>query len=165
MFLLWPNGIQHNNVLLFLSDAAPYMNKAGTAIKALYSKMVHVTCLAHGMHRVAEEIRGKFPCIDKLISRVKQVFLKAPSCTILFKTKFRIFRFRRNPYLRVGEHGSMLLHTTANIFQHFKEIHGVLQLLDSNDAVSIKEAKLLLSENSIEANLVFIHSNCIQIVF
>ncbi|XP_060861780.1 uncharacterized protein LOC132938780 [Metopolophium dirhodum] len=58
--------------------------------------MVHVTCLAHGMHRVAEEIR---------------------------------------------------------------EIHGVLQKLDSNDVVSIKEAKLLLSENSIEANLVFIHSN------
>jgi len=56
IFILWPNGIQHNNVLLFLSDAAPYMKKAGTAIKALYSKMVHVTCLAHGMHRVAEEI-------------------------------------------------------------------------------------------------------------
>ena len=34
-----------------------------------------------------------------------------------------------------------------------------MQKLDSNDAVSIKEAKVLLSENSIEANLVFIHSN------
>lgn len=32
LFFLWPNGIQHNNVLLFLSDSAPYMIKAGTAI-------------------------------------------------------------------------------------------------------------------------------------
>lgn len=63
------------------------MIKAGTAIKALYSKMVHVTCLAHAMHRIAEDIRGKFPGADKLISRVKQVFLKAPSHTMLFRTE------------------------------------------------------------------------------
>jgi len=102
MFLLWPDGIQHNNVLLFLSDAAPYMIKAGTAIKALYSKMVHVTCLAHAMHRIAEKIRGKFPGVDKLISRVKQVFLKAPSRTMLFRTEAPGIDFHRNPYLRVG---------------------------------------------------------------
>jgi len=36
------------------------MVKAGKTIGALYSKMVHVTCLAHGVHRVAEEIKGQF---------------------------------------------------------------------------------------------------------
>lgn len=41
--LLWPEGIQHNSVLLFLSDAAPYMVKAAGAIKAFYSKTLHVT--------------------------------------------------------------------------------------------------------------------------
>lgn len=87
MFLLWPGGIKHNNMLLFLNDAAPYLLKAGTAITALYSKMVHVTCLAHAMHRVAEEIHSKFPGVGKLISRVKPVFLKAPSRTILFRTE------------------------------------------------------------------------------
>lgn len=65
MFLLWSDDIQHNNVLLFLSDIASYMIKAGTAIKALYSKMVHVTCLAHAIHRIVEEICGKFPGVDK----------------------------------------------------------------------------------------------------
>ena len=156
MFLLWPDGIQHNNVLLFLSDAALYMKKAGTAIKALYSKMVHVTCLAHGMHRVAEEIRGKFSRVDKLISRVKQVFLKAPSRTILFKTEAPGIPLPPEPILtRWGT----WINAASYYCQHFKEIHGVLQKLDSNDAVSIKEAKVLLSENSIEANLVFIHSN------
>jgi len=64
MFILWPDGIRHDDVLLFVSDAAPYMTKAGTAIKALYSKMIHVTCLAHGMHRIAEEIRCHFPKVD-----------------------------------------------------------------------------------------------------
>ncbi|XP_025412038.1 uncharacterized protein LOC112684637 [Sipha flava] len=31
--LLWPNGVQHNDVLLFVSDAAPYMVKSASVIK------------------------------------------------------------------------------------------------------------------------------------
>lgn len=61
MCLLYPEGVKHDNILLFVSDAAPYMVKAGKNIKALYSKMEHVTCLAHGLHRVAEEVRRHFP--------------------------------------------------------------------------------------------------------
>lgn len=78
MNLLWPNGILHN-VLLFLSDAAPYMVKAANSLKALYSKMIHVTCLAHAHHRVAEKICGSFKKVDDLISNSNKVFLKAPS--------------------------------------------------------------------------------------
>jgi len=47
MFLLWPEGIRHDDVLLFVTDAAPYMIKAANSLKAFYSKMVHVTCLTH----------------------------------------------------------------------------------------------------------------------
>jgi hypothetical protein len=54
-------------------------------LKFLYSKLVHITCLSHGIHRVAETIRSNFPKIDKLIARVKQIFLKAPSRILLFK--------------------------------------------------------------------------------
>jgi len=54
LYLLWPDGIRRNDVLLFLSDAAPYMVKAGDTLKVLYTKMVHVTCTSHGLHRVAE---------------------------------------------------------------------------------------------------------------
>jgi hypothetical protein len=42
---------------------------------------------------------------------------------------------------------------------YFKEIHGVLSQLDSSAEISIKEAKLLFSENSLEPNLVFIIAN------
>lgn len=55
MGIIWPNGVKHNQVLLFVSDAAPYMVKAVKNIKALYSRMTHITCLAHGLHRVAKE--------------------------------------------------------------------------------------------------------------
>lgn len=87
LFTLWPNGIHHKDVLLFLSDAAPYMVKAAKCIQAFYPKMVHITCVAHGLHRVAETIRGQFPKIDELISNTKKIFLKAPSRIDLFKNE------------------------------------------------------------------------------
>jgi hypothetical protein len=63
------------------------MVKAANSLQALYSKMVHVTCLAHAHHRVAETIRGKFNNVDRLVSNVKKVFLKAPSRLEIFKTE------------------------------------------------------------------------------
>ena len=35
--------------LLFVSDAAPYIVKAGARLKVLYPKLVHLACLAHGL--------------------------------------------------------------------------------------------------------------------
>jgi len=55
MGILWPEGVQHDNVLLFLSDAAPYMVKAGKCINTLYSKCIHLTCLAHAFHRIVKK--------------------------------------------------------------------------------------------------------------
>jgi hypothetical protein len=39
--LLWLEGIRHDDVLLFVTDAVPYMTKAANSLKVLYSKMVH----------------------------------------------------------------------------------------------------------------------------
>ncbi|CAI6356628.1 unnamed protein product [Macrosiphum euphorbiae] len=85
MNLIWPQGVEHNNVLLLVSDAAPYMVKAGSAIQTFFPKMLHVTCLAHALNRVAKQIRSDFPLVDKLISSVKKVFLKCPARINIFK--------------------------------------------------------------------------------
>jgi hypothetical protein len=44
------------------------MIKAAKALQLLYPKMTHVTYLAHALHRVAEEVRGSYPEVDKLIA-------------------------------------------------------------------------------------------------
>lgn len=65
---LWPKCIKHNHVLLFLRNAAPYMVQKKKNLKAFYSKMEHVTCLAHSLHIMNEEIRKYFPKIHVLKS-------------------------------------------------------------------------------------------------
>jgi hypothetical protein len=71
LLLLWPEGIQYERVLLFLTDATPYMKKAAAVLKVIYSRMLHVTCLAHALHRVSEYIRDQFPRVDKLVANGK----------------------------------------------------------------------------------------------
>ncbi|KRZ82536.1 hypothetical protein T08_6973 [Trichinella sp. T8] len=96
---LWPEGIRYENVLLFVTDAAPYMKKAADALKLLFPNMLHLTCLAHGLHRIAEHIRCLFPDVDRLISNVKKLFLKASSRVQLFKEMAPEIPLPPQPYL------------------------------------------------------------------
>ncbi|XP_018497207.1 uncharacterized protein LOC108865052 [Galendromus occidentalis] len=60
--------VHYDRFLIFVSDAARYMGRAAASLKVLFPRMIHVTCLAHGQHRVSEEIRGLFPKVDQLIA-------------------------------------------------------------------------------------------------
>ena len=156
MHLLWPNGVQHDKVLLFLSDAAPYMVKAGEAIKLFYSKTIHITCLAHAFHRIAETVRAGYPKVDKLIANVKKVFSKAPSRIQYFKSIAPSLSLPPEPILT--RWGTWI--KAANYYcEHFEQIKLIVNSFDDNDAVSIKNSKKCLSDQNIEAQLIFIKSN------
>jgi len=43
-------------ILHFISDAAPYMIKNGGALKIFYSNLIHITCVAHSLNCVAEKV-------------------------------------------------------------------------------------------------------------
>ncbi|KAF0706537.1 CGG triplet repeat-binding protein 1, partial [Aphis craccivora] len=153
--LLWPGGIQRENVLLFLSDAAPYMVKAGKALKLLYSKMEHVTCLVHALHRVAEEIRNIFPKVDDLISNVKKIFLKAPYRLQIFKTIAPNIPLPPQPILtRWGT----WLNAVMYYSEHYVLIKQVIMELDREDAISIGKVQDLIADRSLECNLAYIKS-------
>jgi len=61
------------------------MIKAAKALQLLYPKMIHVTCLAHALHRAAEEVCGSNPEVDKLIANGKKIFIKSPLRVQKFK--------------------------------------------------------------------------------
>ena len=52
------------------------MIKVGKASKTFCRKMINLTCLAHGLHRVSEEIRASHSEVDQLISNVKKYIQK-----------------------------------------------------------------------------------------
>lgn len=96
---LWPEGVKRENVLLLVTDAAPYMVKAGKGLQLLYPKMIHLTCIAHALHRVAEEIRGNYPDVDKLIATVKSIHQSSNTCAeIQGNCSFCAFASSTHPY-------------------------------------------------------------------
>lgn len=59
-------------------DAAAYMVKFFSTLKVFYENLINVTCLAHGLNRVAETIRLHFPLVNDFIKMNKRYLLKAP---------------------------------------------------------------------------------------
>lgn len=82
---IWGGDIQFSRVLLLVTDAGSYMISAYKSLSIMYPKLLHVTCLAHGLSRVAEQVRVSYPIVNDWIASVKRVFLKAPSRVRIFK--------------------------------------------------------------------------------
>ncbi|PNF39209.1 hypothetical protein B7P43_G01301 [Cryptotermes secundus] len=155
MKLLWPNGIQRNNVLLLVTDAAPYMKKAAKGLRILYPKMVHITCLAHALHRVAEEVRGHFPDVDRLVSNGKKIFIKAPLRVQKFKQEAPLLPLPPQP---VVTRWGTWLDAVAYYCENYTAIEKMFNGFDSSESTSIKAVKDLFS-TTLAQNLAYIKSN------
>lgn len=118
--------------------------------------MVHVTCLAHALHRVAEEIRNQFPEVDELISCVKKVFLKAPSRVVHFKSVAPEVPLPPSPVLT--RWGTWL--DACNYYcENINVVKTIIDTFDNSDAASIKRAKEILPNNEVTGKLLYIKSN------
>jgi hypothetical protein len=151
--LLWPSGIRYDFVLLYLSDAAAYMVKSAKILNEHFPRMIHVTCIVHGLHRVAEEVRAKFPDVDALISNVKKIFLKCNSRQQLFKDTLDIPLPPQPVVTRWGTWIEAAVYYAEN-FTAIKTF--VCEKLHSEDAVSIRLAQSLFTKDDILNDLLCI---------
>ncbi|PNF19297.1 hypothetical protein B7P43_G07511 [Cryptotermes secundus] len=156
MNLLWPNGIQYERVLLFVTDAASYIMKAGTALKVIFPNMTHLTCLAHGLHRVAETIHANFPLVDKLVSSVKKVFVKAPYRKEAFKAVAPSVSLPPEPILT---RWSTWLCEVSYYTEHLETVRNVVNTFDPESAASIQIAQEVLKNAELETNLSYISAH------
>jgi hypothetical protein len=151
---LWPQGIKYDNVLLFLSDAAPYMVKAGKGIKIMYSKMEYVTCLAHGLHSIVEEVCKYFPKVDQLISNVKKCFLKCPARIQFFRKKAP--NISLPPQTVLTRWGTWL--NAANYYcEHFETLKEIIFGLNREDATSIEKNQDFMDNCDLKNDLLYIY--------
>ena len=150
---MWPGGIEHEHVLLLLIDAAAYMLKAGAAIQTFYPRALHVTCVADGLHRVADFVRIKFPVVDKLIANGKHIYLKAPHRVHAFKTAAPDLPLPPQPCItRWGTWLKAAFYYARN----FDQVSAIIRDLDENDASSIASAQQALSNPEIRPQLAYI---------
>ena len=135
-----PECIPCDKVLLMLSDNASYMVKAAQNLKIFYSNLIHVTCLAHGLNLVAEEIRRNFPHVNDLINNVKKVFIKSPVRVQLYKERLGNIPL---PPLPVVTRWGTWLEAAFFYEEHFEEIKSLITELTDSTSAALEECKRL----------------------
>lgn len=59
--------------------------KTSRSIKALHSRSLYTTCLAHAFHNACEEVRAHFPNADCLIAEMTKSFPEVSKMNRYFK--------------------------------------------------------------------------------
>lgn len=156
MHFFVPDIVPTEKIILMLSDAAPYMVKAGQQLKVLYENLIHVTCLAHGINRVAEAIRSEFPIVNTLISSIKKVFVKAPLRIQMYREKLPNISLPPEPV--ITRWGTWL---NAALFyaKHLKEIKELVLEFSVNSNTCIEKAQSVLKKTELRNQLAFIKAN------
>jgi len=155
MLLLWLEGIQLENILLFVTDAATYMTRPGKIIKILYLKCQQQTFLAPALHRVAEEIRSEFPDVNDLISNCKKIFLNSPYHIQRFKSILPGVPLPLEPILT--RWGTWLLTVNYNC-ENYDGLKSVISELSSEDKICT-DAHRVFEKSNVETNLIYIKVN------
>lgn len=158
--ILYPSGADDEKVLLLYTDAAAYMHRAATLLKVFFPRMTHVTCLAHALHRVAEEVRTNFTEVNQLVSSVKKVFLKAPARVQAFKDKLPDVPLPPEPILtRWGT----WLNAVDYFHSHFEGLRSVILELSRDEAESVRRAQDIFELTKLPGELAYISANYVFI--
>lgn len=154
--ILWPHGGNDEKVLLLCSDAAPYMIKAGKTLNVFFPNLIHITCLAHMIHRLAEKVRELYPNVNTLVGNLKKVFLKAPQRVDVYKEIMPSVPLPPEPVLT--RWGTWI--EAANFCaDHFDDLKIIFQKLEDKTVVSIRKCINMLSLESVKSDLAFIQSH------
>ena len=118
--------------------------------------MVHVTCLAHGLHRVAEVVRRNYPEVNRLISSSKSIFLKAPLRVQTFRDFYSQIPLPPSPV--ITRWGTWLkaaqYHST-----HLEKVTNIVTTYDADEAQSIAECQQVLDNAELNISLSYISAN------
>lgn len=154
---LYPTGIKFDNIRLIVTDAAPYMVKAITTFQSTFAtKAIFLTCLAHGLHRVAENVRLSNPDVDKLVSSIKKFFSKSPSRRVRFAQSTDLPLPPDPVIVRWGT----WLNAVRYYADHFKDLkHYFMNLEDDKKCPIIQKVKDIFTVGDIVGSVAHVASS------
>lgn len=113
--------------------------KAVGVLKLFYYKMIHVSCLANGLYRVAEGVKRLFLIVNNLISSIlKKYFWNDQVVSKYLENNCLIYLYHRNQLSPVDERG--LWCNTEITVKTYKTYFAILLnslMQNVDDAVSV----------------------------
>lgn len=145
--ILFANNIDYNRIKIIISDSAPYMLKFVKNLKKDYNfqNVLHITCVAHSLHRVAECIRAFYSKTNILLKYVK-LYLKSISIQRLFKSTTGL---KLPPKVIITRWGSWLK-AAIYIFENFDKLREYFNLSNLENNTYLKMIRgIINTENFI----------------
>lgn len=122
-------------------------------LKVFFPNLVHVTCLAHALHRVAESVREVAQLTNTVVSSVRKIFVKAPSRVQLYKDLNPGIRLPPEPVLtRWGT----WLNAAFFYAKNFNAVKEVVDKFNPSDAKAIGKAQQVFKEPGLQVELAYI---------
>lgn len=132
------------------------MVKASQNISQLFPRLLHVTCLAHQLHRDCEYIRESYIAVDDLIASGKAIFDKSSARVRGFQKYAPGVPLPPEPVItRCGT----WLNAALYYHEHLEAFQGFVRALNPDKAESIVRAQKQLSSPAIRLQLAAITSN------
>lgn len=155
---VWCNKYSENldKLLLFVADATPYMKASGDILRKTYKNMLHISCLAQELHRVAEAVKDCYPDVSSLISSVETVFYKAPNCLELFQ---EILPNTALPPEVIPARWGTWIQATSYYYSNFNGVKSVIQRLNMGDGVTVSDAYQAFIDPIVQKDLEYIHGH------
>ena len=145
-------GLQLNQLVIFCSDNAPYMMKAGQDLKGVSPRLIHTTCWAHVLHLVSEEIREQLPETDKLVSLMKRALIKCPARKVEFLEYMEKNEGSSSlPPIPVLTRWTTWLHAASFHWAHFTTLQDWVTNTKDNSPVMVQLKNLFRSQSQIVA--------------
>ena len=159
--ILWPEGIKYEKFLVLITDAVNYMKKAGRALKLIYPNLIHITCVAHGLHNLAQYLMKSYKDVNRLVVCGKKIFLKAPNRVEIFKEVLPNTPLPPEP---VPTRWGSWLRGVRYFAQHYELFCQVIKKLKPYDSAFIEEIQELIEKPNLKNELTFIFANfdCLQ---
>lgn len=131
------------------------MLKAGEILKRHYVNMLHVTCLAHALHRVCEFIRDEFSLVNSFVNNFKKILLKAPHRTHLYRQCCPALPLPPQPV--ITRWGTWI--EFCNFYaDHYEALKTFVSRL-SDEAQSISKCKLIMNDPTVYDQLHYIKTH------
>ena len=146
---LYNGEIHFEKLLLFISDQAPYMIKTGKTLKGMFSNMMHITCLAHALNLVCEDIRIRNKKVDSFVSKIKNVFVKCPRRRKELLEQQGICP----PPVPVITRWCTWLGTVFYLIDNFDKIKTYINDYDLDDSASLNACQKFINQPSFEDKL------------
>lgn len=133
---------------VLVSDSVSFMLKCGRDLKAgNYPNIIHICCLAHGLHRLCEKIKYMFGRADSLIAACKKIFRKAPKRLAVFTNHYP--QLDRPPIPVATRWGSWLM-AASYFYKNYEAVKDVVTRLSEMDGGQLSETEE--SENKKKVN-------------